>query len=67
MILAILNEMTIDKASCHHRSLLASRKALALANSSWSRLLESMMAYRPEPVTKWFKDEVSVFGKHDPK
>ncbi|MEI7612874.1 MAG: TIGR00730 family Rossman fold protein [Betaproteobacteria bacterium] len=42
-------------------------RAMALTDNDFERLLESMMAYRPEPVTKWLKDEASVFGKHEPK
>jgi uncharacterized protein (TIGR00730 family) len=42
-------------------------RAMALTDNNFDRLLESMMAYRPEPVTKWLKDEASVFGKHEPK
>ena len=32
-------------------------RAMALADSDLERLLETMAAYRPEPVSKWLKEE----------
>ena len=35
-------------------------RAMALADTDIERLLDAMADYRPEPVTKWLKDEASV-------
>ena len=41
----------------HEGFLRPQNRAMALADTDIGRLLDAMTAYRPEPVSKWLKEE----------